>query len=113
MSIIFIILFGYFIDRGGKRITFLLFGNILFGLGLLLFILLPKYGFKGLYAIIGVIGVGFGYGCIPAVIWPSLPIILEKKYTSLAYGLESIAMHISFIFNPLICGMIYDNVSET
>ena len=87
------------------------FGNLLLGLGFLLFVLLPYYGYQGFYVVIALIGIGVGYGCIPAVIWPSIPIVVGKKHTSLAYGIECIIVKLSFVLIPLMCGFIYDEVS--
>ena len=64
------------IDRIGNRINCLNFGNIFLGLGILLIVLLPYYGYKGFYVVIALTAIGAGYGCNTAVIWPSILIIV-------------------------------------
>ena len=54
----------------------------------MLSVVLPIYGLKGYYAIYSILAIALGYACLPAVIWPVLPLIVDKKYLGLAYSIE-------------------------
>ncbi|MCK5572762.1 MAG: MFS transporter, partial [Bacteroidetes bacterium] len=90
-------LFGYLVDRVGKRALFMMGGSLL---------LLPVYGMMAyteisLYVPMAMMGVSFSL--IPAVMWPSVAYIVRHERLGTAYGVMTMIQNIGLAgFNLLI-----------
>ncbi len=90
-------LFGLFADYYGKRSMLMMIGSLL----LIPVYLLMAYTHISLYIPMAVMGLSFSL--IPAVMWPSVAIIVEESKLGTAYGLMTMIQNIGLAgFNLLI-----------
>ncbi len=90
-------LFGFFVDRIGKRALLMMFGSVL----LIPVYLMMGYTSVSLYIPMGMMG--FAFALIPAVMWPSVAYIVGQEKLGTAYGLMTMIQNIGlFGFNVLI-----------
>ena len=90
-------LFGFFVDRIGKRALLMMCGSVL---------LIPVYlmmGYTSVSLYIPMAMMGFAFALIPAVMWPSVAYIVGQEKLGTAYGLMTMIQNIGlFGFNVLI-----------
>ncbi len=90
-------LFGFFVDRIGKRALLMMFGSVL---------LIPVYlmmGYTSITLYVPMAMMGFAFALIPAVMWPSVAYIVGQEKLGTAYGLMTMIQNIGlFGFNVLI-----------
>jgi MFS family permease len=90
-------LFGFFVDRIGKRALLMMFGSVL---------LIPVYlmmGYTSVSLYFPMAMMGFAFALIPAVMWPSVAYIVGQEKLGTAYGLMTMIQNIGlFGFNVLI-----------
>jgi len=90
-------LFGYLVDRVGKRSLFMMFGSLL---------LVPVYlmmAYSGLSLWIPMAMMGIAFSLVPAVMWPSVAYIVDENRLGTAYGLMTAIQNIGLAgFNLLI-----------
>ena len=90
-------LFGFFVDRIGKRALLMMFGSVL---------LIPVYlmmGYTSVTLYVPMAMMGFAFALIPAVMWPSVAYIVGQEKLGTAYGLMTMIQNIGlFGFNVLI-----------
>jgi len=99
-SMILTPLFGLFSDYAGKRATLMMFGSFL----LMPVYLLMAYTHLSLYIPMAIMGISFSL--IPAVMWPSVAIIVDESRLGTAYGVMTLIQNIGLtIFNFLIGGV--------
>jgi MFS family permease len=90
-------LFGYLVDRVGKRSLFMMFGSLL----LVPVYLMLVYVNVSLRVPMAMMGIAFSL--VPAVMWPSVAYIVDEKRLGTAYGLMTMIQNIGlFGFNLLI-----------
>jgi MFS family permease len=90
-------LFGYLVDRVGKRSLFMMFGSLL----LVPVYLMMAYTTLPLRLPMGMMGIAFSL--VPAVMWPAVAYIVDEKRLGTAYGLMTMIQNIGlFGFNVLI-----------
>ena len=90
-------LFGYLVDRVGRRSLFMMFGSLL----LVPVYLMMAYTDINLLVPMGMMGIAFSL--IPAVMWPSVAYIVDEKRLGTAYGLMTMVQNIGLAgFNFLI-----------
>lgn len=90
-------LFGLFADYVGKRSVLMMFGSLL----IIPVYLLMAYTSVNLYIPMAIMGISFSL--IPAVMWPSVALIVEESKLGTAYGLMTMIQNIGlFGFNLLI-----------
>lgn len=95
-------IFGYMVDRIGKRSVFMMFGSLL---------IIPVYLIMGythipLYIPMSVMGIAFSL--IPAVMWPSVAYIVKQEKLGTAYGLMTMTQNIGLAGANLIIGKAND-----
>jgi MFS family permease len=89
-----------FSDYAGKRATLMMFGSFL----LMPVDLLMAYTHVSLYVPMAVMGISFSL--IPAVMWPSVAIIVDESKLGTAYGLMTLIQNVGLAgFNFLIGGV--------
>jgi MFS family permease len=96
-AMIFTPIFGYMVDRIGKRSLFMMFGSLL----LVPVYLMMVYVDVSLRVPMAMMGVAFSL--VPAVMWPSVAYIVDEKRLGTAYGLMTMIQNIGlFGFNLMI-----------
>jgi MFS family permease len=99
---IFTIIFGWFVDKKGLRITLMLGGSILLLVNQLLFglttvtpwILVPLFG--------------VAFSLVPAAMWPAGALIVEEKRLGTAYGLMTWVQNLWWWAMALAAGWVLD-----
>jgi MFS family permease len=90
-------LFGYLVDRVGKRSLFMMFGSVL----LVPVYLMMAYVDVSLWVPMAMMGIAFSL--VPAVMWPSVAYIVKENKLGTAYGLMTAIQNIGlFSFNLAI-----------
>ncbi len=96
-AMIFTPIFGYMVDRLGKRSLFMMFGSLL---------LVPVYlmmAYTGIPLLVPMAMMGIAFSLVPAVMWPSVAYIVEESRLGTAYGLMTMIQNIGLAgFNFLI-----------
>jgi len=96
-AMIFTPLFGYMVDRVGRRSFFMMFGSAL----LIPVFLIMAYTSVNLLVPMAMMGIAFSL--IPAVMWPSVAYIVDQSKLGTAYGLMTMIQNIGLAgFNLLI-----------
>jgi MFS family permease len=95
-------LFGYLVDRVGRRSLFMMFGSVL----LIPVYLMMAYANVSLFVPVSIMGIAFSL--IPAVMWPSVAYIVEEKKLGTAYGLMTMIQNIGLAGANLIIGWAND-----
>jgi MFS family permease len=90
-------LFGYMVDRVGKRSLFMMYGSLL---------LVPVYlmmAYTSVPLLVPMAMMGIAFSLVPAVMWPSVAYIVEEGKLGTAYGLMTMIQNIGlFGFNVII-----------
>ncbi|MBD3383851.1 MFS transporter [candidate division KSB1 bacterium] len=95
-------LFGYLIDRIGKRASLMMFGSVL---------LVPVYLmliYTSLHPLVPMIMMGVAFSLIPAAMWPSVALIVKENRLGTAYGLMTMVQNIGLMSFNLIIGLVND-----
>lgn len=95
-------LFGYIVDRVGKRATLMLLGS---GLLIPVYLSLALTNFPPSIAMI-VLGIAFSL--VPAAMWPAIPIMIEEKRLGTAYGLMTLIQNVGLTLFNWLAGKITD-----
>ena len=96
-AMIFTPLFGLLADKIGKRSLLMMFGSLL----IIPVYLIMAYTQINLFIPMGLMGIAFSL--IPAVMWPSVAIVVEEQKLGTAYGLMTMIQNIGLSgFNLLI-----------
>jgi MFS family permease len=95
-------LFGYMVDRLGKRALFMMFGSLL----LMPVYLMMAYSPTSLYIPVSLMGMAFSL--IPAVMWPSVAYIVQQSRLGTAYALMTLIQQIGFFLLNLLIGSAND-----
>ena len=101
-SIIFTPIFGFLVDRFGKRATMMIIGALL---------LVPVHlslGLTYLPPAIAMIVLGISFSLVPAAIWPTVPLLVEEKRLGTAFGLMTLIQNIGLTSFPWLAGKITD-----
>ena len=95
-------LFGFMIDRIGKRASLMMIGSIL---------LIPVYLlliYTRLHPLIPMAMMGVAFSLIPAAMWPSVALIIEQQRLGTAYGLMTMIQNIGLAGFNLLIGNVND-----
>jgi len=95
-------LFGFLIDRVGRRASLMMFGSIL---------LIPVYLmliYTNLHPLFPMVMMGVAFSLIPAAMWPSVALIVEQERLGTAYGLMTMIQNIGLASFNLIIGYVND-----
>lgn len=96
-------LFGLWSDYIGKRSLLMMFGSAL---------LIPVYlmmGYTQIPLIVPMVMMGIAFSLIPAVMWPSVAIIIEESKLGTAFGLMTMIQQIGLAAFNLIIGWANDS----
>ncbi|MBN2029412.1 MFS transporter [bacterium] len=93
---------GHLVDKVGRRASLMIFGSI---------VMIPSYlilGLTSVYPAYPMIFLGIAFVFVPAAMWPSVPLIVQKKYVGTAYGLMTMIQNIGLGLFPLLNGVLRD-----
>ncbi|HPA83105.1 MAG TPA: MFS transporter, partial [Thermoanaerobaculales bacterium] len=102
-AMIFTPLFGYLVDRVGKRSLFMMIGSAL----LIPVFMMMAYTSVNLLVPMAMMGVAFSM--IPAVMWPSVAYIVGQSKLGTAYGLMTMIQNIGLAGFNLLIGWANDH----
>lgn len=92
---------GFLVDKIGRRATIAALASFL------LFIVHFTLAVSQASPILPLVGQGIAYSFYVAVIWPSVPLTVEKRYTGTAFGVITSVQNIGLSIFPLIIAAIY------
>lgn len=93
---------GQLVDKIGKRATLMIGGSLL---------LIPSFlimAFTMIPPRYPMLLLGAAFVLVPAAMWPSVPLIVEKKYVGTAFGLITFIQNIGLALFPYLNGMLRD-----
>ncbi|MEW5975090.1 MAG: MFS transporter [Acidobacteriota bacterium] len=99
-SMVFAPFAGSLVDRIGKRASLMLLGSLL---------MIPSYlllAFTQLPPLISMILLGGSFVLVPAAMWPSIPLIIEKNRVGTAYGLMNMIQNVGLMTFPYLNGRL-------
>jgi MFS family permease len=105
-SMIFAPFFGKLVDKFGRRAMMMLFGSLL---------IIPAFltmGFTMMNPILPMLLLGTAFVLVPAAMWPSIPIIVEKNRVGTAFGLTTMIQNIGLALFPWLNGLLRDNTQD-
>lgn len=101
-TIVFTPLFGWTVDKKGKRASLMFIGSILlFGSHLLL-------ALTYLTPYIPMFILGIAFSLVPAAMWPSVALIVEEKKLGTAYGIMASIQNLGLWGFPILAGYLLD-----
>jgi len=101
-ALVFTPIFGFIVDKVGKRATMMIIGSLM---------LVPAHlllGLTYLHPAIAMVLLGFSFSLVPAAMWPSIPIMAEEKRLGTAFGLMTLIQNIGLAAFPWLAGKITD-----
>jgi MFS family permease len=99
--------FGWIVDRVGRRALFMVFGSLLLPLS---FLILATTSWN-LWVTTVLIGISFSL--IPAVLWPSVALLVQPKHLGTAYGLMFMLQNIGMAGANLFAGHLNDRAGAS
>jgi MFS family permease len=101
-TILFTPIFGWLVDRNGKRATLMFYGS---GMLLVAHLVLSLTSITP-YVAMFIIGIGFSL--VPAAMWPGVARIVEEKRLGTAYGIMTSIQNIGLWGFPILAGVLTD-----
>ena len=95
-------LFGLVVDKLGKRSLFMALGS------LLLFMVFPILGYTHWDLWISTALIGVAFSLVPAVLWPSVPYLIDEQRLGTGYGLMTMIQNIGLTVCNFGAGMLND-----
>ncbi len=95
-------IFGWMVDRVGRRATIMLVGSLM---------MIPTYllmGFTGIYPAWPMIILGLAFSLVPAAMWPAVPLIVKEERVGTAFGLMTMIQNIGLMLFPYLNGKLRD-----
>jgi MFS family permease len=93
---------GKFVDKIGRRASLMVLGSL---------IMIPCHlmlGLTHLNPIFSMVPLGAAFVLVPAAMWPSVPLIVDKKRVGTAYGLMTAIQNVGLALFPLFNGALRD-----
>ena len=101
-TIVFTPIFGWIVDKYGKRASLMMLGS-----GLLILVHLV-FGLTSLTPYIPLFLLGISFSLVPAAMWPAVPFIVPEKRIGTAYGMMFAIQNIGLFVFPYLAGWILD-----
>jgi MFS family permease len=105
-SMVFAPFFGGLVDKIGKRASVMVLGSIL---------MVPAFlvmAFTSIAPAFPMVVLGTAFVMVPAAMWPSIPLIVEKNRVGTAFGLTTMIQNIGLALFPWLNGMLRDTTQE-
>lgn len=99
-SMIFTPIFGFFVDKVGRRATIMIIGSLM---------LIPAHltlALTYLHPAFAMVVLGISFSLVPAAMWPSIPIMAEERRLGTAFGLMTFIQNIGLTVFPWLAGKI-------
>lgn len=94
--------FGLLVDRVGRRALFMMVGS------LLLFAVFPILAHTTWSPWVATVLIGISFSLVPAVLWPSIPHLVEPGRLGTGYGLMTMLQNIGLMTFNLVAGWLND-----
>lgn len=101
-TIVFTPLFGWFVDRRGKRASLMIYGSALLVVAHLVLSLTHLSPYVAMFAL------GIAFSLVPASMWPSVALLVEEKRLGTAYGAMTSFQNLGLFTFPILAGAITD-----
>jgi MFS family permease len=101
-SMIFAPFAGRLVDRVGRRASFMVLGSLL---------MIPAHlamGWTMMSPAIPMIVLGAAFVLVPAAMWPSIPLVVDKERVGTAFGLMTAVQNIGLLVFPYLNGTLRD-----
>jgi MFS family permease len=105
-SMIFAPVFGQMVDRVGRRASMMVVGSIL---------MVPAFlimGFTMVAPAFPMIMLGASFVLVPAAMWPSIPLLVEKNRVGTAFGLTTMIQNVGLAVFPVLNGFLRDTTEN-
>ncbi len=99
-------IFGFIIDKIGKRGTIMIAGSLIM---IPVFILLAR---TNLHPGIAMAMLGVAFSLVPAALWPAIPLLIEERLLGTAYGFTTMVQNIGLTIFPLVIGGLFDKTGS-
>ncbi|MCP5049565.1 MAG: major facilitator superfamily domain-containing protein 1 [bacterium] len=101
-TILFTPIFGWFVDRRGKRATLMFYGSGMLLVAHLVLALTDLTPYVAMFII------GIGFSLVPAAMWPAVARLVEEKRLGTAYGIMTSIQNLGLWAFPILAGVIVD-----
>jgi len=104
-TIVFTPLFGFFVDRRGKRASLMLVGSAL------LVIVHLMLSMTSITPYVPMFVLGIAFSLVPAAMWPSVALIVDERRIGTAYGMMASLQNLGLWAFPILAGYILDKTN--
>ncbi len=101
-TMIFTPIFGFCVDKYGKRATLMVFGSLL---------LIPCHlliGYTHFPPFVPIFAVGIALSLVPAALWAAIPMMVPENRLGTAFGVIGYIQNVGLMLFPWLAGMIAD-----
>lgn len=91
---------GFMVDRIGRRAVLMMLGSVL---------LVPSFllmAFTALPPVIPMVVLGAAFVLVPAAMWPSVPLVVDKRIVGTAYGVMTLIQNLGLMAFPYLNGAL-------
>jgi MFS family permease len=105
-TIVFTPIFGWFVDRRGKRATLMLYGSGMILVAHLVLSLTNLTPYVALFIL------GIALSLVPSAMWPAVARLVEERRLGTAYGIMTSIQNLGLFAFPILAGAITDWVNR-
>ena len=102
---------GVLLDKVGRRVYFIGFSAVATTAAHVMFLITPDSHMPVL-PIFYVVVLGLGFSVYTAVIWSSVPYVVEDKLNEVGFGILASAYNLALVIFPIFVGLIQENNSQ-
>jgi nitrate/nitrite transporter NarK len=101
-TIVFTPIFGWMVDRRGKRATLMFYGSAMLVAAHLVLAVTNLTPYVPMFVL------GIALSLVPAAMWPAVPLIVDERRLGTAYGLMTSIQNLGLFAFPILAGVITD-----